>query len=184
MVYILLGTGFEETEAMAPIDFLRRARIPLRTVGIDAETVVSSHGVPVTADLTLAEASVGDAEMVILPGGMRGVDTIRSSQAALQWILDASACGAWIAAICAAPTILGQLGLLKGKKAVCYPGMESGMAGAEPQPQSSVVRDGKIITGRAAGSSLDFGLALIEALRGPEAADKVRKAVHYEGIVQ
>lgn len=163
-----------------PLDTLRRARIPVSTVGIGGREIVSSHGVPMTADLTLSEAMAKEApEMIVLPGGMGGVRSIAASADALDMLRAAARRGTFLAAICAGPTVFGQLGLLKGRKAVCYPGMEGELTGALPQPGQHVVRDGNFITSQAAGSGFDFGLALVEALRGPAQADEVRRAICY-----
>ena len=174
MVAILLGTGFEESEALVPADLLRRAGIEVRLVGVDGPAVTSAHGVTVPADLTLAELDREAVDMLVLPGGLGGVEVLqgdRHVQALIQHCYDE---GRWLAAICAAPTILANLGFLDRRRAVCYPGMEELMG-------SAVVADGHIITGEAAGSSFPFGLKLVEVLKGAEAARQVCHAVHYHG---
>lgn len=128
MVAILLGTGFEESEALVPADLLRRAGIEVRLVGVDGPAVTSAHGVTVTADLTLAELDREAVDMLVLPGGLGGVEVLqgdRHVQALIQHCYDE---GRWLAAICAAPTILANLGFLDRRRAVCYPGMEELMA--------------------------------------------------------
>ena len=119
--------------------------------------------------------------MLVLPGGLGGVEAIHNSTPALTLIQRCSDHGCWLAAICAAPTILANMGILDRRQAVCYPGMEEEMGSAVVQKGACVVVDGHIITGQAAGSAFDFGLALVEALQGPGAAGKVRDAVHYHG---
>lgn len=181
MVYILLANGFETAEALCPCDVLRRANVPVQLVGVNGAAACSGQKVAVQTDITLDEVSFDEMEMLMLPGGLVGVDNILASDAAMDLIRKAAAAGKYVAAICAAPTILGKLGLLKGKRAVCYPGMEDGLIGAQPCAGESVVVEGNIVTGEAAGSSIVFGLKLVELLRGAEAAEKVRTGIHYHG---
>lgn len=179
MVYLMLANGFEEVEALAPLDILRRAEIEVKTIGISERIVTSSHGVPVQADILPQEADIEHAEMIILPGGGPGTQNLYESNFVKDAVLACAARDIYIAAICAAPSvILGGMGLLKGKRATCFPGMESGMTDAVPQ-DSPVCIDGKIITGRAAGAAFDFGLALCKALKGEAAAEAVRQKIHY-----
>lgn len=181
MVYVMLAEGFEEVEAISPIDVLRRGGVELKTVGVTGKTVAGAHGVPVVADCTPDEVVLETADMVILPGGMPGTKNLYASdfvRNAVQYCVDYDK---YIAAICAAPSvILGGMGLLKGKEATCYPGMEDGMIGAKPQDKPFCV-DGKIITGRAAGTALDFALALCAILKGQDVADQVRRDIVYVG---
>jgi len=179
MVYILLAPGFEEAEALVPADLLRRAKVDVKLASIAGEMVSGSHGITVAADTTLEHVDLSQAEMVVLPGGGVGVKNLGGEPAVEQLVRQAAEKGLWVAAICAAPTLLGRWGLLEGKNAVCYPGMEDGLTGAQPHMDQGVVVDGKLITGRAAGSAFDFGLALVEALRGKGEAERVRHAVHY-----
>lgn len=179
MVYILLGSGFEETEAVAPCDLMRRAGIEVRLVGVDGELVRSSHGITVKTDCSLADVDLDEAEMVVLPGGLRGVQTLLASSDALDLVKAAWTSGKYVAAICAAPTVLASVGIVGTARATCYPGMEDRMGEARTCPDQRVVRDGRLITGRAAGSSIDFGLALIAALRGEEAANKIAAGIVY-----
>lgn len=180
MVYILLAPGFEEAEALVPVDLLRRANIETATVSITGEPVPGSHSVTVTADIALEDVDLSKADMVVLPGGGPGYKNLGADPRVERLVKEAAEKGLWVAAICAAPTLLGKWGLLEGKQAVCYPGMEEGLVGAVPaKPGVNVVRDGKIITGRAAGDAFDFGAELIEALLDRAAADKVLEAVCY-----
>jgi len=181
MVYILLGDGFEESEALVPADLLRRAGVEVRLVGLDGLTVTGGHGITVVADLTLDQAAPEEMALLMLPGGMGGVEAIQSSAAAMALIQTAADRGCYVAAICAAPTILARMGLLDRRSAVCYPGMEEEMGSAIVKPGQRVVQDGHLITGEAAGSAFDFGLALVQLLKGRPAADAVRQAVHYHG---
>lgn len=179
MVYILLAPGFEEAEALVPVDMLRRANIETATVSITGEPVPGSHGVTVTADITLDRVDLSRADMIVLPGGGPGYKNLGKEPRVEELVRKAAEKGLWLAAICAAPTLLGRWGLLEGKDAVCYPGMEEGLTGAQPRMDRGVVVDGKVITGRAAGSAFDFGLALVEALAGKEESDKVRHGIYY-----
>lgn len=179
MVYILLAPGFEEVEALAPVDLLRRAGIETATVSITGEPVPGSHGVTVTADLGLDQVDLDKMEMVVLPGGGPGYKNLGADPRVERLVREAVKRDLWVAAICAAPTLLGGWGLLAGKDAVCYPGMEEGLTGAQARMDRGVVADGKIITGRAAGSAIDFGLALVAALKGRDEADKVKHAIYY-----
>ena len=179
MVYVLLAPGFEEAEALVPVDLLRRANVETATVSLTGEPVPGSHGITVTADLVMDQVDLDRAEMVVLPGGGPGYKNLGADPRVEQLVRRAVERDIWVAAICAAPTLLGKWGLLEGKQAVCYPGMESGLTGAQARMDQGVVVDGRIITGRAAGSAIDFGLALAEALKGPDEAGKVRDAIYY-----
>ena len=187
MVYLLLADGFETVEALAPADILRRGGAELKLVSLDGKPVTSSHGIEVKAEWPISRASAEDAEMVILPGGGRGVENLQRSPAVLQLVREAYERGAYVAAICAAPVILADMGLLKGRQAVCFPDshldgafVESLKAGgAAYQETAGVITDGPVITAKAAGVSLDFGLTLLELLKGPEIAEKVKHSMHY-----
>lgn len=179
MVYILLGDGFEESEAIVPVDLLRRAGVEVQLAGVSGRKVTSSHGIVVECDCTLKELDEEALEMLILPGGLGGVETILNSERALGVIQRAGDRGAYIAAICAAPTILARLGMLDRRKAVCYPGMEDLMLSAVVQRGTPVVADGHLVTAEAAGSSFAFGFKLVEILAGKDKAEEVRQGVHY-----
>ena len=181
MIYVFLAEGFEETEALAPVDMLRRAKADVQTVGITGETVVGSHGIPVKADIVPDQMCL-DArlEMIVLPGGMPGTLHEEASEAVQQAIAYCIKQDRWIGAICAAPSILGHLGLLAGKTAVCYPGFEKDLTGAKIGTHG-VERDGKIITARGAGVAVSFGLALVEAVMGAEVSKKIRASIVLDG---
>lgn len=179
MVYLLLGEGFEESEAIVPVDLLRRAGVEVRLAALKGKTVQSAHGVTVMADCQLKDVDENHLDMLILPGGLGGVDAILGDQSALGLIQRSGDRGAYIAAICAAPTILAHLGMLDRRGAVCYPGMEDQMLSAVVHKGQAVVADGHLITGEAAGSAFEFGLKLVEALKGAQAAQQVRQAVHF-----
>ena len=172
MIYVLLGTGFEETEAIAPIDLLRRAGVDVLTVGIQGKLVYGSHRIGVEADITLDEMDLTKLDMIVLPGGLGGVKSIKESPAAMEAVRFAWENGKFVAAICAAPTILSQLGITDGLDAVCYPGCEEEMQGAN-MVSAPCVRSGRVITGTSAGCAIPFGLMLIEALCGDAVAQKI-----------
>ena len=179
MVYILLAPGFEEAEALVPADLLRRANIETALVTVTGKPVPGSHGITVTADIALEDVDLSKADMVVLPGGGLGYKNLGREPQVERLVKEAAEKGLWVAAICAAPTLFGKWGLLTGKDAVCYPGMEEGLTGAQARMDQRFVTDGKIITGRAAGSAFDFGLALVEALAGKDEAGKVRHDIYY-----
>ena len=177
MVYMLLGTGFEETEAVTPLDLMRRAGIGVLTVGINGKTVYGGHSIGIQADITIEQMDLTDLEMVILPGGLGGVASIRASQPAMDAVRFAYENGKFVAAICAGPTVLADLHITDGKKAVCYPGCEDAMGTAAVDPAAPAIRDGQVITGTSAGCAISFGLELIRALKGDEAAQTVRQQI-------
>ena len=177
MVYVLLGTGFEEMEAIAPIDLLRRAGIPTLTVGVDGKHITGGHGITVEADITIGEMDLTQLEMIVLPGGLGGVATARSSQAALDALRFAWENDKYVAAICAGPTVLADLKITDGRKATCYPGCESGMGDACMISDAPCIRDGKLITGTSAGCAVSFALMLIEALKGEEESARIAKQI-------
>jgi len=177
MVYMLLGTGFEETEAIAPLDLLRRAGVDILTVGVTGKTVYGSHKIGIEADITIDEMDLTNLEMIILPGGLGGVASARASKPALDALEFAWKNDKFVAAICAGPTVLADLGITDGKNATCYPGCESGMGSANMVPDAACIRDGKLITGTSAGCAIPFGLALVEALKGKEAADTIARQI-------
>ena len=176
MVYMLLGTGFEETEAIAPLDLLRRAGVSVATVGINGKIIKGSHGIGVEADIEISEMDLTDLDMIVLPGGLGGVASIKASQAALDAVRFAWENDKFVAAICAGPTILAHLGITDGRSATCYPGCETQMGSAN-MVQAAAVTDGKIITGTSAGCAIPFGLALIAALKGQDAAETIAKQI-------
>lgn len=176
MVYLFLADGFEIVEAMAPLDMLRRAGAQVRTVGLFGKKVKCSKNVEVTADITMDEVDMKNCEMIILPGGLPGAEHLRDSDEIGEIIDCAESSGIFIAAICAAPMVIGQRGVLRGKKATCFPGYESELLGAE-YTGAGVVRDGRVITAKGAGRSIEFGLALVAALYGNEKADEIKAKI-------
>ena len=176
MIYMLLGTGFEETEAIAPLDLLRRADIPVATVGLNGKVIYGSHGIGVTADLEISQLDLTNLEGIILPGGLGGVASIRACSAAMEAIRFAWENGKLTAAICAGPTVLADLGITNGKNATCYPGCEDQM-GTANMVCAAAVNDGNLITGTSAGCAIPFGLALIAAIKGQEEADRIARQI-------
>ncbi len=179
MIYLFLAEGFEEIEALCPLDLLRRAGLDVTTVGVTGKTVTGAHGIPVTADITETEFDPTDLSMVVLPGGMPGTKHLDASLIVHRAIDFALANQKPLAAICAAPMILGKRGILEGKEATCFPGFEEYLRGATLSGRS-VVRDGDIITAKGMGVALPFGLALVEYFAGKEAAETLRTAVMAE----
>lgn len=179
MIYVFLADGFEETEAVAPIDLLRRAGKKVVTVGVGDNVITGSHGIPVVADTIAQEAPLDDElEMIVLPGGMPGTLNLEKSpyvQAAIDYC---AANNKYIGAICAAPSILGHKGLLKGRTAVCYEGFEAQLEGANIGSEPVAV-DGQFITSRGAGTAIDFGLKLVEAAVSEEESIRLRNAIIY-----
>lgn len=178
MVYILLGEGFEEVEAIAPCDILRRGGVDVQFVGLSGKCVSGGHGIQICADIMLDEMDLENMDMIVLPGGMGGVNSIRSCENALNAVKFAWENGRFVAAICAAPMILAELGITDGKMATCYPGLEGNMGTALMQENAATVTDGKLLTGAGPGTAIDFGLMLVAALRGEEKAKEV-----YDGLV-
>lgn len=183
MVYVLLGNGFEAIEALAAVNTLRRGGADVMMVGIGGMTVASSHNIQVAADVAVEDVKLAAGDMVVLPGGLGGVASIEGSEPAMALVRQAAADESmWLCAICAAPTLLARAGLIgEGDHAVCYPGIEEEMtaAGVTAHMNESVVEDGKLITGRAPGSAYDFGLKLLEVVKGAEVAEQVRCDMHY-----
>lgn len=178
IVYVLLAEGFEEVETFAPVDLLRRAGVTVETVSIDGTVVVrGARGIEAVADIPLSELNEAEMAMLVLPGGYPGYENLGKSEAVRALILRTVAAGKKIAAICGAPSVLGDLGVLKGERATCYPGMEDTLgceAVAEP-----VVLSGQFITSRGVGTALDFALALVAELTSAEKADEIRKGIVY-----
>lgn len=179
MVYILLGEGFEEAEAIVPGDLLRRAGVDVAYVGLDGLAVKGSHGITVTADMTLEQVKTEDMEMLVLPGGLGGVASIQMDLFATALIQKARDLGCWLAAICAAPSILAHMGMLDRRPVTCHPCVWEEMGSAAVDHEAQVVVDGKFVTGQAAGAAFSFGLKLVEVLKGAEAVQKVQNGILY-----
>ena len=179
MVYVFLADGFEEVEALTPVDYLRRSGVEVKTVGIAGKAVCGSHGIPVTADCTPEETTLESLEMIVLPGGLPGTLHLEES-GWVQSMIDACVARKIpVAAICAAPSILGHKGLLRGRTATCAHGFEDALLGAHCTG-APVEIDGDFITARGAGAANSFAFALIARLHSKEAAEKVAAAVRWE----
>ena len=179
MIYIFLAEGFEEIEALCPLDLMRRAGLEVATVGVGGEYITGAHAITVRADMTDAEFSAISnlkADMIFLPGGMPGTLNLGASGTVRDAIRSAAEDKKYIAAICAAPSILGEMGLLFGKEAICYPGFEKQLVGATVSDKR-VVLDGNILTAAGMGAALEMGLAVVEIFCGKEKADALRSAV-------
>ena len=179
MIYIYLAEGFEETEMIFPLDLMRRAGLEVRTVSVTGERAVTgSHGITVTADMTVSDSDYApdSCELIMLPGGMPGTLNLEKSdevQKALRFAFDN---GRYIAAICAAPMVLGNAGLLEGKRAVCYPGFEKYLKGAI-NPSDRCVTDGRIITAVGCGAAAELGFAIVSELCGKDKAESIKNGI-------
>ena len=175
MVYMLLGTGFEETEAVAPLDLLRRAGVEVSTVGLNGKVIYGAHGIGVEADITIGQMDLTNLEMIILPGGLGGVTSCRACPEAMEALRFAWDNGKLVAAICAGPTVLADLHITDGMHTTCFPGCEGMMGTALCQEGKAAVTDGRLITGTSAGCAIPFGLELIAALKGRDVAEQVKE---------
>lgn len=176
MIYLFLAPGFEEIEALCPLDLMRRAGLKVTTVGVGGCDVTGAHGISVRADIADRDFSDDTPEMVFLPGGMPGTLNLAASDAVKSAIRSVVACDGYLAAICAAPSILGDMGLLAGKEAICFPGFEDRLTGAHIS-RRRVVLDGKVLTAAGMGVALEMGLKIVEIFCGAEAADKLKHGI-------
>ena len=178
MVYMFLADGFEETEALAPLDILRRGGVEVQTVGVTGGYVTGAHGITVKADILPPIALKDNTEAVILPGGGVGTQNLDASVLVKEAVQSAYSSGKLVCAICAAPSVLGKMGLLRGKKATCYPGFEKYLDGAELS-EANVAESGNVITANGMGAALDFGFAVLARLRGADQAEEVKRQLQY-----
>lgn len=177
---ILFADGYEEVEALTVVDLLRRAKIGCDIVALEeSDAVTGSHGIRVGADKRLSELDIGEYDGLILPGGMRGVNNLAADERVLALLRDFAGAGKLTAAICAGPTVLARAGLLVGRKATCYPGMEDQLTGALPCADT-VVADGSILTSRGLGTAIPFALALVAYFCGEKQAQALAKAIVYQ----
>lgn len=176
MVYLFLANGFEEIEALTPLDVLRRAGVPVTTVGVGGDSILGAHGIRVQADIPDTMYRDAAPDMIILPGGMPGSKNLDESRVVDTALRAAQRKGAYLCAICAAPMVLGKRGYLEGKRAVCYPGFEEYLTGATVT-DARVECDGKVITAKGMGAALEFGLALVKELCGEDTAKQIGEAV-------
>ena len=172
MIYVLLGEGFEEVEAIAPVDVLRRCGAEVRTAGIGGLAVTGAHGICVRADCGVEDIDRAALDMIVIPGGLGGVASINGSKAALAAIENAWVDGKYVAAICAGPTVLAGLHISDGRRVTSYPGTGSQMGTADYR-EDDVVVDGRLITSRGPGTALAFARRLAEAVCGEAAAKQV-----------
>ena len=179
-VYIFLATGFQETEFMAPLTICRRTSLNVLSVSVTGDLFVqSASGVTIKADVLFEDVDFSDAAMLVMPGGMPGSTNLRDCEKLDFVIRQHNAAGKPLAAICAAPIVYGSKGLLKGKRATCYPGNEGELEGAICTG-AQVEVDGQFITGKGPGSSLKFGYAIVEYLLGKNVAEEVKRTMMYE----
>lgn len=184
MVYEFLATGFEEVEALAPVDILRRGGVEIKTVSVTGDLLVeSAHGVAIKADLLFEDADLASADLLLLPGGLPGATNLNEHEGLRKALVRQNERGGRIAAICAAPLVLGGLGLLNGKKATCYPGFEKYLTGATYTADLCTV-DGNITTGRGPAAVLPFSYALLEQFVGAEATKAVRDGMIYTQLME
>lgn len=180
MVYLFLADGFEEIEALCCVDILRRAQIEIKTVGVGKTEIRGAHSIVVKSDISENEIKPDEITAVILPGGLGGTKNMNESETVKNTVKYAAEGGAYVCAICAAPSILGEMGLLRGKSATCYPGFEKSFEGAD-YTAAAVERDGRIITSKAMGTAYDFALEIVAALKGADKAQKVKEEIYYAG---
>ena len=176
-IFVFLADGFEEIEALAPVDILRRAGLSVKTVSVmDEQVVAGAHGVPVLADVMFDEVNAEDAEMILLPGGLPGATNLDAHQGLSQMILDFAKEEKPLAAICAAPLVFGNRGLLEGKKATCYPGFETYLKGAQ-YTAALVEKDGNFITGKGPGAAMEFAFVIVEKYCGMDKVNELKQGM-------
>lgn len=175
-VAVYFATGYEEIEALSVVDVLRRAGVDVKMVGVTGRTVLSGRQISLNMDAIIEEINPNEVDMIVLPGGVPGVDHLMENDLLVHQLKSFKEQDKYIAAICAAPSILGKLGLLKGEKATCYPGYEEFLEGCQVVDERVVVSN-HIITGKGAGASLEFALAILEVIEGKEAAQKIAQGM-------
>lgn len=179
MIYAFLAQGFEEVEAIAAIDVIRRAEIDICTVGVGSKIITGAHGMPIICDLEDSNVFTSEElDGILLPGGMPGTLNLENSDKVSEFINYAAKNDKLICAICAAPSILGHKGMLKNKTAVCFPGFEDELEGANVS-ENFVETDGNIITAKGMGSAIEFGLAAVKKIKGEEFANVMKKSLQY-----
>lgn len=181
-VYAFIADGSEEVECLAVVDVLKRAKFNVTLVSINNEKLVhTSHNIDIIADTTINDINIDDADIMFLPGGGLGTENFKACEKLSDMLTKHAAEDKPIAAICAAPSALGKLGLLKGRKATCYPGFEDQLTGAACL-HDGVVTDGSITTARGLGYALDLGLRLVELYKSPEDAKALKAAIQYDQV--
>ena len=180
--YLFFATGFEEVEALTVVDLLRRGGVDCKTVSVTGDyDVTGAHGITIRADLLFDETDLTKGDMLILPGGMPGTTNLKAHAGLTRLIEQYPGEGKYLVAVCAAPTVYGEMGLLEGKNATCYPGMEEGLIGAN-KLTDSVVQDGQFITSRGMGTCIDFGLKLLALLTDEANAKVTGTRIVYSGL--
>lgn len=176
-ILVFMADGLEEVEALTSVDLLRRAGIEVDMASVSNSTLINgAHGINIESDIPLKDAKISDYDGVLLPGGSPGFKNLAASNLVKSLTIEANQSGKLVSAICAAPTVLGGFGLLKGKKCCCYPGMEDGLIGATPV-EDKVCVDGNIITSRGVGTAIDFALKIVEYFKGKEESHKLALAI-------
>ena len=184
MIYVFLATGFEDIEAIAPVDIIRRAGLEVQTVSITGEHIVkSAHGIGIEADLLLSEVDFSKAKMLVLPGGLPGSTNLDACKPLTDAIKRHYEAGGAIAAICAAPLVFGHLGLLQGQRATCYPGVNTELWGAD-YSTAIVEGDGNIITGKGPAAAFEFGYTIVDFFLGEGASLPLRQGMIYQELVE
>ena len=182
-VYEFLATGFEDIEALIPLDIMRRAGVDFKTVSITGDLYVeSAHGVSIKADMLIEDADMSDADLIMLPGGLPGATNLNAHNGVKKAIIEQKARGKMIGAICAAPMVLGGIGLLQGRRATCYPGFEKYLEGAEYTHELCTV-DGNITTGEGPAAALPYAYTLLAALTDRQTADQVAEGMMYKHLM-
>lgn len=175
-VAVYFGTGYEEIEALSVVDILRRGKVEVTMVGVNGKTVVSSRGISINMDKTIDEVDHTKVDMIVLPGGVPGINHLEENSILIEQLRCFKEQNKWIAAICAAPSILGKHGLLKGETATCYPGYENELIGCQ-YSEEGVVLSNHVITGKGAGYSISFAFKLLEIIKGEIVAGEVKKGM-------
>ncbi len=180
MIYVFLADGFEEIEALAPVDFLKRAGVDVVTVGVKSAEITGAHGIKVVADITAEDVVLSEnLQGIILPGGMPGAENLNNSELVQNAIDYCAENNKILSAICAAPFILGRKGLLNGKNATCFPGFEDELIGAN-LVESGVITDGLIVTAKGAGVAWEFGAAICSIITGEEKATEILRGIQWK----
>lgn len=180
MIYVYLANGFEEIEALAPVDFLRRAGVEVVLVGVNSDVICGAHGIKVSSDITIDKAELNDnLQGIILPGGMPGAENLNNSPDVQKAIDYCAENNKIISAICAAPFILGRKGILKGKNATCFPGFEDELSDANIV-ESGVIVDGTVVTAKGAGVAWEFGAAICSVITGEEKALQILRGIQWK----
>lgn len=180
MIVVCFAEGTEEVEALTVVDLLRRAQLEVVIAGLSGDVITGSKGIRILPDCRIDEIDSSDVEMLVLPGGMPGTINLLADEHVDRLLREVYLAGRPVAAICAAPLILGQKEYLIDKKAICYPGFEDQLLGADIQTSAKVIVDGNVITSKGLGTAIDFSLALIEKLKGKEEANRIQKQICYE----